>query len=371
LHIRYKTFCHKTSLELKLNDYITNDIPYEEIHMQAVQDALFFPWGIIKDGLAFTGEVLDIDGVNVPVTKCFVANVQFDDFVLDMAATGNHLNCQYMGDRYPRIREELIKELKADKEKNEKIIAKIDGGAAETTNEEKSTDSQTGGENSVKKYKDTVYVWDIWLLKERKVIQCIDDNGKPDADGLIREFKYTGPKKGMYKLLSFLRVPGGNILPIPQVSVWRDINMIANLIFRKIKDNALAQKHGKTVGKSGEDGGKIEKFKDGDILALNNPTAVGDIKVGGIDNQTLGFFITLRDLYAYLAGNLDMLGGLGPQSETLGQDELLNQSASQRLISMKKQDIKFQKEILNDVAYFIYTDIVKDFFLELYILLLH
>jgi hypothetical protein len=57
-----------------------------------------------------------------------------------------------------------------------------------------------------------------------------------------------------------------------------------------------------------------------------------------------------------MAGNLDVLGGLGPQSETLGQDRLLSASASMRIQKMQKTTITFVRDIIEDIFMYMWED---------------
>jgi hypothetical protein len=100
--------------------------------------------------------------------------------------------------------------------------------------------------------------------------------------------------------------------------------------------------------------------KDNDVVPVTDPEAVKEAKLGGIDQETLAFLIQTRDLFSYLGGNLDALGGLSAQSETLGQDQLLTASASERIISMQKDTIKFTKEIVTDIARYLYYEPMID-----------
>ena len=57
-----------------------------------------------------------------------------------------------------------------------------------------------------------------------------------------------------------------------------------------------------------------------------------------------------------MAGNLDVLGGLGPQSETLGQDQLLSASASMRIQKMQMATIIFARDIIADIFMYMWED---------------
>jgi len=104
------------------------------------------------------------------------------------------------------------------------------------------------------------------------------------------------------------------------------------------------------------DGNRVIEANDGDMIKLDNAQGVNEFKYGGISPESLGFLVMVRDLFSYMAGNLDVLGGLGPQSETLGQDQLLSASASMRIQKMQKATITFAKEIIEDIFMYMWED---------------
>jgi hypothetical protein len=132
---------------------------------------------------------------------------------------------------------------------------------------------------------------------------------------------------------------------------WRDIHDLSNRLFRKLGHQADRQKTitGVRAG-SDKDGNRIVEADDGDMIKTK------EYKYGGISPESLGFLVMVRDLFSYMAGNLDTLGGLGPQSETLGQDRLLSVSASMRIQKMQKTTILFVKGIIEDIFMYMWED---------------
>jgi hypothetical protein len=59
---------------------------------------------------------------------------------------------------------------------------------------------------------------------------------------------------------------------------------------------------------------------------------------------------------SWLWGNLDALGGLSPQADTLGQDRLLTASASQRLVKMQNTTLDFATEAISALSELLYTE---------------
>jgi hypothetical protein len=80
------------------------------------------------------------------------------------------------------------------------------------------------------------------------------------------------------------------------------------------------------------------------------------MRFGGADNVNMQFAIHLKDVFAYVAGNIDVLGGLSAQSETLGQDKLLSDNASELVRDMQARVYEFTQGVLSDVGWYMWED---------------
>ena len=72
-----------------------------------------------------------------------------------------------------------------------------------------------------------------------------------------------------------------------------------------------------------------------------------------MDQSNFAFMLQSKELFSWLNGNLDALGGLGPQAETLGQDQLLYASANQRVSGMQDRVYLFTKQVLHAFGYYL------------------
>jgi hypothetical protein len=173
---------------------------------------------------------------------------------------------------------------------------------------------------------------------------------------VFREVEWDGPETGPYRFLAFRKLPN-NIMPLPPFSQLLDLQQTANTIFNKLTRQTMRQK---TVGVvrtgSQQDGKRLKEAQDGDIIASDDPNAFNEIKTKGMDQETLMFFLQSKGLFTYLAGNLDTLGGLKTQADTLGQEELLSAGASKKIRSMEQSVFDFVVTVLRDLAYYLWTD---------------
>ena len=63
-----------------------------------------------------------------------------------------------------------------------------------------------------------------------------------------------------------------------------------------------------------------------------------------------------KDLFSYITGNMDSLGGLAPSTQTIGQDKMLAKSASERLADMQERVVKATTGVIRDLAWYLWHD---------------
>jgi len=92
------------------------------------------------------------------------------------------------------------------------------------------------------------------------------------------------------------------------------------------------------------------------MIALDDPKNVQEYSFGGVKNESLAFLVIVRDMFVYLQGNLDALGGLSPQAETLGQEQMLSANASARVQKMRMRIEDFTTQGAKDIGQILWTD---------------
>ncbi len=340
------------NFELDLN-WMLERIKFGKTLHQIVMQAMFSV-GIAKTGLNNSGSVM-IDGQPYDIGEEFTDSVSLDNWVHDMTTTSwDHI--QYCGDRYT-LPLDMVKESPFYSDEFKKKLSPKEGPGIEDAGEEKAETVTQGNELGRTQYKDTVELWDIWLPLDNLVITIGDD----DNDEVGRVIEWNGPKSGPYRFLTFNDVPD-NIMPLAPVALWIDLHKLENKLFNKLGRQADRQKTivGVRAG-ADADGNRVVKANDGDVLKLDDPKNTQEYKFGGIDQESLLFFLQVKELAVYFAGNLDALGGLSRMSETVGQDQLLTANASKRLESMQKRTIEFTKDVVEDLAWYRWTDPIRDF----------
>ena len=334
------------SFELGLN-HLLKEIKYRKTQRRVVLDALF-SIGIAKVGMNSTDQV-EINGVFHDVGQPYFDHIDLDDWVHDISAKA-YEQVQYAGHKF-RLPLEYVKEnpaytntanLKASyKEPVEE--ATEDGVASISRGEERHTDSD--------EYRQYIDLWELWLPLENLIVTLPVAGGPP-----IRVEEWEGPERGPYHILSFSDVPG-QIMPLAPVALWIDIHELANKLYNKLGRQAERQRD--ILGYTGEAADQAKRIGDGgdgDMIQMEQPGGAQEYKFGGIDQTTLAFVIHNRDLYSWLAGNLDTLGGLSPQAETLGQEELLVGNTSKMLDDMRDMAQDFNAGATEDLGSYVWHD---------------
>lgn len=339
-------------LELALN-HLLREIEYGQTLDAVVMDALF-SIGIAKVGVT-GGPAIELDGFLHETGQPFADPIELDDWCHDMTAKrweaigycGNMYWEDYQsakekyGDRVKPMRP-----MDVDEQGNQRVSALSSSGTGPTAD-------GVG-------YEETC-LWDMWLVREKKMlVMAAGDDGLPFGQSPLRVVDWDGPEYGPFHILSFNRVPG-NIMPLSPASLLYDLNDLANRLFVKMGRQADRQKTNPVFRKGNDpDANRMREAADGEFIPLDDPQSVKEVRQGGVDAGNVAFSVQLRDLFVYLAGNLDVLGGLSPQAETLGQEEMLKSGASQRMLDMHDRTSFFNKRVCESLSDYLWYDPTVD-----------
>ena len=331
-------------------NHLLGEIDFADTLTDVIQGG-FFSMGILKIGLDLRSQQ-EWNGFLHDVMQPFADSVTLDNWVHDMSST-RWDKVQFCGDRYSVLLDDA-KEMFEHGDKLKPINDTEGYGASEDKLKEMTQGSSINREF----YREIGEVWDIWDPRTQKIITLAAGEGDPaDVSGeALHTMDWNGPERGPYRLLRFNRVRG-NIMPLPPVALWRDMHELANNIMRKLDRQARRQKTVFGVVPGGEpDGNTTIQANDGEMVKLLSSKSVVPMNFPGIEPQQLAFLIQIKNMSSWLWGNLDALGGLSPQADTLGQDRLLTASASQRLVKMQNTVLDFTEEAIFSLATLLYTD---------------
>ncbi len=330
------------NLELAVNE-IPKEIKLQETLRDLVLEALF-SFGVAKVGVAFSSELM-----GHRIGTSFVDVVTLDDLIIDMTAK-NLSQIQYIGNKYWMNHENVIDGSLFSKKKTSGIEPDSYTNIGQDGSEEAGSITQ---DESAKIYKKKNLLADVWLPEENVFATYAVKSKRR-----LEDFRWKGPELGPYHVLGFDKVPG-NLLPVPPVSIWRDLHELGNTLYRKLADQADSQK---TVlgftGGSEEGATNFKGARDGDGITYRGQKPE-KLTAGGVEPTTLAFFMNIRDLFSYFANNMDSLGGLGAQSETVGQDKLISSASSAQLRDMSSQVINFSKDIFRSLGYYEWNELIR------------
>lgn len=326
-------------MELALNQ-VPKEIKLGKTIQAAVVEALF-SFASIKVGLCSSGTCVLGHEYGEP----FADLIQFDDYFCDMGAKSRKA-IQFEGNDYWLPVDDARKKFNNSKIQPDQATVVGDQG-------QQRAEAITVSEGATL-LRDMVWVRDVWIPSTRKVATY-----SVKGMQLLNVADWKGPDRGPYHILGFSDVPS-NLLPLPPVALWRDLHELGNALFRKLAKQADSKKTvAAFAGGNDDDVENLKRSADGDGIKYSGARPEA-ITVGGIDAPGLAFYLQVRDLFNYFAGNLDSLGGLAPTASTLGQDKLLTEAASARLNAMAETTTDYVRDIFEDIAFYEWNDPVKE-----------
>lgn len=333
----YRPFAN--SLELGMRKHL-HQTKFGKAMRGVILDALF-AMGIMKVGKADAG-MIAWDDVNYKLQKPFADRVDFDDWVHDPRAR-NIESADFMGNIW-QIPYDVLMESQ-EFQNTEGIKPDDCYSEDEKKAREISKDHQGMNRGDFREYVDLI---DVYLPFERVVVTL---HYRGERNRPVRVVDYSGPPTGPYHILKFHDVPD-NILPLSPLGLLRDVHELANHLYRKAGRQAERQKTitAYTPG-AAKDMDRVVNSSDGDTIQVQHIDQIKEINFGAANPMTQAMFLQCKDIFSWLAGNLDALGGLGPQSETAKQDKLLMEAASAAMKAKQDAVYEFTDDVVDDIAW--------------------
>ena len=323
-------------MEIILNQ-LPKEIDLRSTLRRAVVEAMF-SMGVVKIGIGGTNDNRNIGD------EPFVSVVQIDDYFCDMSAR-SWGEVQYEGNDYWLSTEEVKQLYGKDLTSEDYNGTGVDG--------QEQANSITNSESGEVLFP-RVRLRDVYIYATNRLITYA-----PGTDTILRDIHWDGPEGSPYLRLCFSEVPG-NLLPLPPVAVWQDMHDLSNSLFRKLSHQATSHKRVAAFqGGNDEDILRLKTATDGEGIKYNGGKPEV-IEMGGVNQPTLAFALTVRDLFNAIAGNLDALGGLSAQADTAAQEKLVSEAASARLKDMGDCVVEFSKAIFRRLAWYVWTDPVRE-----------
>ncbi len=345
-----------SAMEAWANDELPR-MKFAQTMQQIVTDALI-KFGIAKVALATPSDAATY-AWNLGAAEPFISRVSLDDWVHDVQGT-DPATWQFCGHRY-RVPLDTIQDSKLyNKAAREKLTASSNPTHNREGDERAEMIARTyyGSKDD---FEDMVDLWEIYLPRHKLVVTLADDwltgpHGMPDElgeDSALRIQNWVGPPSGPYLLLGYQWIPD-QAMPKGPLEDQMDNHLIVNETVKKmawstdnLKENVVYD------SQYAEEAERFEKSRHMQMIGTKSPDAVKSIMIGGVSLQPLtGMMKVFADLFSKQAGNLELRGGLSPQSKTAHQDAMLNENGSRTDQDMQDRTVAFVTDVLTNYLWF-------------------
>ncbi len=347
----------------KMQSWCNQQIVHERLSTtfkRVVVDALF-SIGVAKVALATPADAASY-AWSLKAGQPFCVRVDLDDFVYDIDHARDLAEATFMGHRV-RVPLDAVKDSKIYNRSRNDLCPQEDKLYNAEGDERISVMGRGVYGLNYEEFEDHVDLWEIYLPRHRLVVTLSDDQvtgavlgGREGLKDALRVQRWIGPDEGPYAVLGFGIVPG-NSMPKAPVQDLMDLHLSVNNAFRKLLRQCENQKEVVLVSRAAtEDGSRVIQTSDGDMVGVDDPKAMQMVKFNGPSNELFLFATQLRQLFSWLAGNLDVQGGLEPQSKTATQDKMLDANASRQTSTLQGEVTTFCSDVLKRMCWYWHHD---------------
>ncbi len=324
---------------------------------RVIIDALF-SIGICKVALADPSMAAN-SGWGLKAGEPFAALVDLDDWVYDSRCK-DFREASFLGHRY-RVPLDTVR----DSNLYSKARKDLTPSTNDPYNHEGDERSQVFGQTyhgvNTDDWEDYVDLWELYLPRHRLILTLSDDmvTGGIDKEPL-RVQQWLGPECGPYHILGYGTVPS-NPMPKAPIQDLYDLHMKANAGWRKIfRTMERTKEVGLVSGQASEDGSRVIKADDGELINVNHPEGLKVVTFGGNAlSAVIPVASAAKDLFGYFGGNLDAIGGLSKQSSTVGQDRMLTESASNTIADLQARTVNYVSDVVRALCWYWHHDPIK------------
>lgn len=319
-----------------------------EAAREAVISALY-GFGAVVVALADPADA-GLRGWTIEAGMPFVEQIDRDDIVYDIHAK-KLSQMEYIGWRR-RIPTDIAREIykRKDIEATEDPMFNLEGDERI---------SMIGrGYYSDREASDHTTVWTAYLPRHRKIVDMLGDSitghspEMMDPDNIygkgnrrcLRESRFVGPPWGPVIWLGYDWI-SGNAIPRGPIHDIYDLHLAVNNMARKLINQAHDTKRITIAIGDDNDIKRMHDTADGYGCRVVDPQSVQQI----VMNEPLNSLGILMDNFinraSWLAGNLELLGGLAPQAKTASQDKMNSQASGAGIADMQESTDRFMAKI--------------------------
>jgi hypothetical protein len=339
-------FCRK--YEVNINRVISN-MDLKTTLQAAVLDA-FFLFGMVNVYMADAGEIQIEDNIWIDPGKVWASRISPDDAILDMAVKDVR-EMRFCGHKY-RMPYWKLTERDDFEQKVVRHMAPTSKYGAEEGSD-RAQEVANGLAVDDDELEPMVWVENIYLPRTRQLVTFAADN--PDLPAL-KVSDGEPDCRGPYKFLGLGLVPD-NIIPTTPAHHLKALHDLSNRLYRKLSAQASRQKNTFAFPPGSEDDAQRHKqAKDGEYWMARDPKSIAQINSAGVDGNTHAFFLAAQEIYNVQSGNERVVGGLGADAETLGQEEIVQAHASGRIVQMRDRVNCWVAEIAREIGGLMFDD---------------
>lgn len=315
---------------------------------RVVTDALF-SIGICKTGITTPAQAQQL-GWEQQAGEPYIERVDLDDFVFDIHAR-DFSEVSFIGHRF-RVPLDAIQNDPRYGKNRKKLTASTDEPFNQQGDERIGVLGRTYYASASREFIPHVDLWEVYLPQTRMVVTLPLNFETDEEHEPLLEQEWLGPDCGPYHILGYQLVPG-NAMPKGPIQDLYDLHLFVNETYRKLMRQSARQKDLTFIqGGANEDGTRVLQANDGDMPKVDNPDKIVPASMGGPNQANFLFVQHAWELFSKQAGNLEMMGGLSPQSKTATQDKMLMANASGQVFSMQQDTANYVDDVLHSLSWY-------------------
>lgn len=337
------------------------DMNFAQELQAAFMEAMISPVGVIKIGIAPSGGARDAEGWQNDAGEAYAQCVEYPDYFVDMKAS-RWDQISFEGDQYA-VPLEWAKQAPQFDPEMRKLLRASDAYETRNHGEENAEDISRGksGRWESDDYIPKVVLRDAYCPHDNVIFTYAVNQ---IMDRPLREVPFDGPRGGPYRRLILTRVPS-NLMGLPFVANLRDLNALENRLIRRAKQDAEEQCT--VIGyqaSAADDANRLANAKHRQIIQLNNVNGIKEFSIGGLNREMLFLSMQVREMLSYMAGNVDVVGGLASQAGTAQQESMLQSNSGERIKWMKQRVFELAHECARAVAWYNWTNPTRETVLQ-------
>ena len=349
---RTDTIAFARRFEVNLNKLIS-DMTLDKTFRSIVLDAFFcLGCGVVMmrdTDTRFHGLLESEEDIWLDPGEPWLNRVSLDDLILDMPAK-ELTKMRYCGHRYRADYEKVMDEPGYSQKVKDKL--KPTGREHhDSTGSARDIASEWGSAQD-DDLKDMVWLMDVWIAENNSIATMACDQ---DLEPLI-EREWTGSQAGPYKFLSLGDTPD-NVIPTSPAINLKGMHDLQNRLHRRMEEDSDAHRVVQVYPPGMEDdANRLRTAERNGWYRGKSPEQIKQFETGGVDQRDMALATYLQTEYDRFAGNLQAMGGLGAQSATVGQEEMIHGQLSKNVADMRMAVVNFASDCILDLGRLMWED---------------